>query len=204
MAYGYAKDQSSFLWIDFSIIVIVILASVLLWLSLLPLIEEVSPPVVWIMMFVLWHVFMNSEDLASDKSSSTLMKVTFLSSFLNVVTRSLRMSRCGLLLMKRNPNVYELEEHVATKVEVNPRIISTLKTAKSIWIMNPGANFETSVVGPLGILVALVRRQIGQGYSNSGRFYGRPSIRPFLSICFSLVIEIWPKRWWKGWERVCF
>ena len=29
--------------------------------------------------------------------------------------------------------------------------------------MNPGANLDTSVVGPLEILVALVRRQIGQG-----------------------------------------
>ena len=55
--------------------------------------------------------------------------------------------------------------------------------------MNPGANFETSVVGPLVILVALVKRQIGQGYSNSGRFSGRPSMNPFLAILFILVID---------------
>ena len=60
--------------------------------------------------------------------------------------------------MDVNPKGYEVEEHIATKVEVNPRMLSTLKNAKYIWIMKPGANFETSVVGPLGILVALVRR----------------------------------------------
>ena len=70
--------------------------------------------------------------------------------------------------------------------------------------MNPGANFETSVVGPLEILVALVKRQIGQGSSNSGRFSGRPSMSPFLAICFSPVIKTLPKRWWISWERVFF
>ena len=55
--------------------------------------------------------------------------------------------------------------------------------------MKPGANFETSVVGPLGILVALVKKQIGQGSYNSGRFSGRPPMIPFLAIRFSLVIE---------------
>ena len=55
--------------------------------------------------------------------------------------------------------------------------------------MNSGANFETSVVGPQGILVVSVMRQIGQGSYNSSRFYGRPSMSPFLDINFSLVIE---------------
>ena len=55
--------------------------------------------------------------------------------------------------------------------------------------MNPGANFDTSVVGPLGILVAFVKIQIGQGSSNSGRFSERPSMSTFLAIRFSLVIE---------------
>ena len=61
--------------------------------------------------------------------------------------------------------------------------------------MNPGANIETSVIRPLVILVALVMRQIGQVYSKSGRFYGRPSMSPFIEISFSMVIEISPKRW---------
>ena len=55
--------------------------------------------------------------------------------------------------------------------------------------MKPGANFETSVVGPMGVLVYLFNIQIGQGCYNSGRFYGRPSMRPFLAIRFSMVIE---------------
>ena len=38
--------------------------------------------------------------------------------------------------------------------------------------MNPGGNFETSVVGPLGVLVALVKRQIGQALPIQGDFLG--------------------------------
>ena len=68
------------------------------------------------------------------------------------------MSRDGSLIMDRNSKGYEVAEHIATKVEVNPRIISTLKNAKSIQSMNPGVDLETSVFGPLGILVALVKR----------------------------------------------
>ena len=44
--------------------------------------------------------------------------------------------------------------------------------------------FETSVVGPLVILVHLVKRKIGQGYSKSGIFSGRLSMSPFLGISF--------------------
>ena len=44
------------------------------------------------------------------------------------------------------------------------------------------------MVRPLEILVALVKRQTGQGYSNSGRFFGRPSMSPFLAIRFIRVI----------------
>ena len=60
--------------------------------------------------------------------------------------------------MYGNPKGYEVAEHTAKTIEVNPWMISTLKKEKSIWSMKPGANFETSVVGPLGILVALVKR----------------------------------------------
>ena len=64
--------------------------------------------------------------------------------------------------------------------------------------------FRDSVVGPLGILVALVKRQIWKGYSKSGIFSRRPSMSPFLAISFSLVIDNWPKCWWIIWERFCF
>ena len=44
------------------------------------------------------------------------------------------------------------------------------------------------MVGPLGNLVALVRKQMGQGSYKSGRFYGKPSMSPSLAIGFILVI----------------
>ena len=94
--------------------------------------------------------------------------------------------------MDGNPKGYEVSEHIDTQFEVNPRMLSTLKKAKSIWSMNPVAGFETSTVGTLGILFASVKRQIqiGQGYSKSGIFVGRPSMSIFLSIIFILAIEI--------------
>ena len=182
MVYWYVKHQSSFLWLEFSKRALVILSSVLLGISILPLREEASPPLVWNMMFMLWHVFINSKDIASAPSSSTPMNAAFLYLFLNVVTRNFRMSRGGRLLMHVNTNRYEVAEHIATKVEVNQRMLSALKNAKSVWSMNPGANFVTSVVGPLGILAALVIRQICQGSSNSRRFYGRPPQVLFLRL----------------------
>ena len=60
--------------------------------------------------------------------------------------------------------------------------------------------FEASVVGPLGILVALVKRNIGQGSSKSGIFSGITSMIPFLEISFIMVIETWQKCWWIRWE----
>ena len=68
----------------------------------------------------------------------------------------------------------------------------------------PRGNFNTSGVRPLGNLFSLVKIQIGKGYSKSGRFSRRPSINPFLTINFSLVIEIWPKLWIMSWEIFCF
>ena len=91
--------------------------------------------------------------------------------------------------MYGNPKGYELAEHIATKVEVNPRMLLKLKNKKYIRRMKPGVNLETSMVGPLVILVALVKIQIGQGYSKSGKFSGRPSMSPFLAIFKSLTIE---------------
>ena len=130
-----------------------------------------------------------------------MMNVTFFYWFLNVVTRNFRMSWGGRLILDGNPKGCEVSEHIATKFKVNPRILSTLKNAKSIWSMNPGANFETSVVGTLVFLVDLVRRKIGQVSYKSGRFVGEPYTSPFLAIIFSLAIETWPKFWRISWER---
>ena len=60
--------------------------------------------------------------------------------------------------------------------------------------MNPGANFETSMVVPLVILVALLKIKIGQDYYRSGIFVGIPAMCHFLAIHFRLEIETHLKR----------
>ena len=57
--------------------------------------------------------------------------------------------------------------------------------------MNPGRDFETSMVGPIGILVALVKRKIGQGYSKLGKFLGDISrVLYLLSVlAYKLIYE---------------
>ena len=69
------------------------------------------------MMFMLWHVLINSEDLDGAPYSSTLMNATFLTWFLNAVKRNFRVSRGGSLLLDGNPKRYEVAEHIATKSE---------------------------------------------------------------------------------------
>ena len=55
------------------------------------------------------------------------------------------MSIYGRLLLDRNQNEDEVEEHITIKREVNIQMISTLKNEKSISSINPGAQFETSM-----------------------------------------------------------
>ena len=109
-----------------------VLASVLLGISLLPLREDASTPVVLNMMFMLWHVFINYEDLSSAPYSYTMMNANFLSLFLNIVTIKFSASRGGRLLMDGNPKGCEVAEHIATKFELNPWMISTFKNEKFI------------------------------------------------------------------------
>ena len=59
---------------------------------------------------------MNSEYLASDPYSETLMNTKFVSWLLNVMTKNCRMSRVGRLLLDGNPNGYELADHIAKKM----------------------------------------------------------------------------------------
>ena len=42
------------------------------------------------------------------------------------------MSRVNRLIMDGNPKVYEVAEYIATKFELNSRMISTLKNEKCI------------------------------------------------------------------------
>ena len=67
-------------------------------------------------------------------------------------------------------------------------MLSALKNEKYIWSMNPGGDFETSMVRPLIISVDLVKIQTMLGYYKSGKFVGRPFMSPFLAIRFSLII----------------
>ena len=50
--------------------------------------------------------------------------------FIIPMTRNLMMSRDKRLLLDGNPKGYEVAEHIATKVEVYTRILSTLKDGK--------------------------------------------------------------------------
>ena len=84
------------------------------------------------MMFMLWHIFINSDDLDSALSSYTLMNSNFLSQFLNVATRNFRMSRGGRLLLDWNLKGYRVAENIDKNVKVNSRMLSTLKNLKSI------------------------------------------------------------------------
>ena len=123
--------------------------------------------------------------------------------FLNVATSNLRMSRGTNLLLDRNPKVYEGAENISTKVEVNLRILSTLKSEKYIWSMYPGGKLETSMVWPLVILSDLVKRKIGPGSSKSGRNVRRHFISHFLAISFRVIKS--RKKWlWISWDRFCF
>ena len=60
--------------------------------------------------------------------------------------------------------------------------------------MKPEADLEKSMIGPLKMLVAFVKRKLAQDYSKSGRFFGRLPIIPFLDIFLSLTIDTPLKR----------
>ena len=96
------KTQSSFLvtWVQYKRSRDII--NCLIWTFTLPLREDSYPPVFWTMMFMLWHVFINSEDIDSAPSSLTMMNANLLSWFLNVVTINFRISRGESLLMDVN------------------------------------------------------------------------------------------------------
>ena len=77
--------------------------------------------------------------------------------------------------MDRNPRRYEVAEHIATKVEVNPRMLSTLKKEKSILSKNPGRGGGASMVGPLVISVVFFRKKNCRVIPSQGYFLGDPS-----------------------------
>ena len=192
------------MWLDFGIIYFVILSIVLFWIPLFPLSEDTQTPIVLTMMFMLWHVLINSEDLSSAQYLSTWINATLIYWLLNIVTINLRMSRCVHLLIYGNPKGYEVSAHIDTKVKGNRQIILIFKNEKSIWSMELGSNVETSMFILLGFLVVLVKIQIGRCSSKYGKcfwktsnraglfqvmIFGKPFMSPFLVNVFILVIE---------------
>ena len=67
---------------------------------------------------------MNSACLDSYPYSSTLINATFLSLFLDVLTRNFRISRGLRFLLDVNLKGYEVADLISTKVEVNSQMIS--------------------------------------------------------------------------------
>ena len=53
-------------------------------------------------------------------------------------------------------------------------------------------NFETPMLVPLGIVVDLVKRQIGQGCSKSGIFVMRPLMITSFAVIYNLTMETQP------------
>ena len=60
------------------------------------------------------------------------MNATFLSWFINIVTRNFRMSRVRHFLLGGNPKGCEVAEHITTKVELNPRMLLTLRNTEFV------------------------------------------------------------------------
>ena len=65
------------------------------------------------------------------------MNETFLYLFINIVTINLRMLIGVILIMCVNPNNYEVSDNIATKVKVNPWMLSTLKKKNPIEAWTP-------------------------------------------------------------------
>ena len=70
------------------------------------------------------------------------------------------MSIGGSFILDGNSKRYEVAEHIATKTEINPWMLFTLKNEKSIRTMKTEADVKTSVVGTQGFLVVLFKIQI--------------------------------------------
>ena len=132
------------------------------------------PAVFWTMMRIMWQVWINLEDPASTPYSSKLIEVTLLFLFLNALASNFKTSRGGLLIIDRKQSAYGVVEHISTKVEATPQILSSLKNETSIWIIKPGVNFDISMVITMGVYVALGKIHIGQCSSKSGNIVEIP------------------------------
>ena len=71
-------------------------------------------------MFMKLHVLMNYEDLDSSEYLPNPINDTLLYLFIKVVTIIFRVSIGGLLFIHVNKEVYEVEENIAKRVNINP------------------------------------------------------------------------------------
>ena len=81
---------------------------------------------------MLRNALINSEDRASEPSFPTRINATLLSRFIDLLNSLFRMSIDVFLLLYVNTKGYEVAEDISKNVEVNPRMISTLKYEKYI------------------------------------------------------------------------
>ena len=105
------------------------------------------------------------------------MNETFLSYFLNVVKINLRVSRDGYFLLDVNSKGYEVSKYIDTKVEVNPRMLSTLKKRKINIKHDPRGGFQYINDWTSGDFICL-----GQETNRSGFFQVR-------KICWETIHE---------------
>ena len=111
------------------------------------------------------------------------MKTTY--PLLSIYWRENRESQeLNRFLLDVNQKGYCVKEYIATHVELNTHILSTLKYAKSIWSMNTGTNFYTSMFGSLGILVGLAKCQTEMGFIFCQTFMG-----PLFAIICNLEMD---------------
>ena len=115
-----------------------------------------------------------------------------------------RISRCGCLLLYINPKGYEVAEHKATKVELNPRMILTLKNEKSIWSMNTGAKFWDISGFTCGNFSYLGQEKNRAGLFQVSDICCETLHESFYCQFFGLSIETLSKFWLISWERFIF
>ena len=73
------------------------------------------------------------------------------------MTRRFRMIRGGRLFLNGNPKGYEVAEHTAKKVDVNPQILSTLKNIKIHMKHEPRGKFRVINGWTYGNFISLGR-----------------------------------------------
>jgi hypothetical protein len=123
--------------------------------STIPLLVLLPVPVVSSRQLTDCISWQNSEEFARLLSSSTLMNRTVYPMDRMVFITHLTVSMGGVLALPGKPRVYEVEPHVMSSADVNPRIEVTPKKEKSMCNLSNGRRCVLFTGGPLGSLVVL-------------------------------------------------